>query len=93
MLFRSETLTSAKAVVRVRPDGYTLLASVPRTAIDFDLERERVGLDFSINFSDPAGQRNVARVHWARNGAANVYDLPSEARLEPEMWGEGVVGR
>ena len=51
---------------------------------------DRIGLDLSINFSDPAGQRNVARIHWGRNGAATVYDLPSEARLEPETWGVGV---
>ena len=46
-----------------------------------------------ITFSDPAGQRNVARLHWARNGAAMVYDLPAEARLEPETWGWGVLSR
>jgi hypothetical protein len=87
---RLDPLPGAKAVVRVRPDGYTLLAAVPRAALEFDLDRERFGLDFSINFADPAGQRNVARLHWARNGAANVYDLPSEARLEPELWGDGL---
>jgi len=58
--------------------------------VPFDLDQPRFGLDFSINFADPAGQRNVARLHWGRNGAANVYDLPSEARLEPELWGEAV---
>ena len=42
--------------------------------------------DVDINFSDPAGQRNTTRIHWARNGAALTYDLPTEARLEPDLW-------
>ena len=46
-----------------------------------------------LEVSDPAGQRNTARLHWARHGAATVYDLPSEARFEPGLWGEGVLER
>ena len=83
-----ETLTNVEAKVERRADGYTVTARIPRSVVEFDLERVPFGLDFSLNFSDPAGQRNVARLHWGRNGAANVYDLPSEARLEPEWWGE-----
>ena len=51
----------------------------------------KAGLDLDINFSDPAGQRNTNRIHWARNGAAITYDLPTEARLEPELWGLGIL--
>jgi hypothetical protein len=52
-----------------------------------------VGLDLSVDFSDPAGQRNVCCLRWGRNGAAIVYDLPTEARFEPETWGAGVPAR
>ena len=38
-----------------------------------------------------AGQRNTARLHWARNGSIIAYDLPTEARFEPELWGAGVM--
>lgn len=42
---------------------------------------------------EPTDQRNVARLHGGRHGAAIVYDLPSEARFEPETWGEGLLAK
>ena len=65
--------------------------SLPLAAIGLEGKPARCGLDVSITFSDPAGTVNNARLHWGRNGAAMVYDLPSEARLEPETWGVGVL--
>jgi hypothetical protein len=85
-----ERLANVSVVTKRTPGGYRLEAAIPRSEIGLEGEVDRIGLDLSINFSDPAGQRNVARIHWGRNGAANVYDLPSEARLEPETWGVGV---
>ena len=85
-----ERLADVQVAVRRKPGGYRLAAAIPRAEIGLEGEVNRIGLDLSINFSDPAGQRNVARIHWGRNGAATVYDLPSEARLEPETWGVGV---
>jgi hypothetical protein len=87
---RVEVLSDVTVAVKRRPGGYCLEAAIPRDQIGLAGNADRVGLDFSINFSDPAGQRNVARIHWGRNGAAMVYDLPSEARFEPETWGIGV---
>ena len=88
---RVEPATNVAACVRVRRDGYSLEAAVPWTDLGVGPESRRIGLDFSINFSNPAGERNVARIHWGRNGAAIVYDVPSEARLEPETWGVGIM--
>ena len=85
-----ERLADVSVVTKSTPGGYRLEAAIPRSEIGLEGEVERIGMDLSINFSDPAGQRNVARMHWGRNGAATVYDLPSEARLEPETWGVGV---
>ena len=85
-----ERLADVSVVTKSTPGGYRLEAAIPRSEIGLEGEVERIGIDLSINFSDPAGQRNVARMHWGRNGAATVYDLPSEARLEPETWGVGV---
>lgn len=77
------------AAVQVTAAGYRLLAAIPWRELGLEPTRSEIGLDLSVNFSDPAGQRNVARLHWGRNGAALVYDLPSEARFEPETWGTG----
>ena len=85
-----ERLAGVSVATKRTPNGYRLEAAIPRSEIGLDGAVDRIGLDISINFSDPAGQRNVARIHWGRNGAATVYDLPSEARLEPETWGVGV---
>ncbi len=88
---RVEVLGAVRVAVKTVPGGYRLEAAIPRALVGLEGGVERFGLDLSINFSDPAGQRNVARIHWGRHGAAVVYDLPSEARLEPETWGVGVL--
>jgi len=88
---RVEVLGKVQVAVKTAPGGYQLKAAIPRALVGLEGGVERFGLDLSINFSDPAGQRNVARMHWGRHGAAVVYDLPSEARLEPETWGVGVL--
>jgi hypothetical protein len=88
---RVEVLSDVTVAVKTGEHGYRLEAAIPRSQLGLEPGAERIGLDLSINFSDPAGQRNVARIHWGRNGAAIVYDLPSEARFEPETWGEGIL--
>jgi hypothetical protein len=79
--------------VKLTPGGYQLEAAIPWSATGLDPAAGRIGLDVSVNFSDPAGQRNTARLHWGRNGAAMVYDLPTEAQLEPGTWGVGILGK
>lgn len=88
-----EELAGVRAAVKVFEKGYQLAAAIPWSEIGLSPGVERFGLDLSVNFSDPAGQRNVARLHWGRNGAANVYDLPTEVRFEPESWGFAVLAR
>jgi hypothetical protein len=92
-LERVRPLPEARIAVSVEPHGYRLEAAVPWSSLGHSPDVDRLGLDLDINFSDPAGQRNTARLHWGRHGAAIVYDLPSEARFEPELWGEGVLER
>ncbi len=86
-----EELPDAKCVVKTADDGYVLQASVPLADIGLSGDPVEFGLDLSITFSDPSGTLNNARFHWGRNGAAMVFDLPSEARLEPETWGTGTI--
>ena len=64
---------------------------MPLSDVGLTETTRQFGLDVDINFSDPAGERNTNRIHWARNGAAITYDLPTEARLEPELWGLGIL--
>ena len=93
MLDRVSPLSEARIAVATDARGYRVEAALPWKSLGHTPVGDRIGLDLDINFSDPAGQRNTARLHWARHGAATVYDLPSEARFEPELWGEGVLER
>ncbi len=88
---RVEELPNAKCLVKTAPGGYVLEGAIPLADIGLDGKTGKFGLDISITFSDPAGKVNNARLHWGRNGAAMVFDLPSEARLEPQTWGAGIV--
>lgn len=88
----AETIEVATAVT-VTAAGYRVVAIIPWALSGLDPSRGPFGLDLSVNFSDPAGQRNVARLHWGRNGGAMVYDLPTEARFEPATWGTATVGQ
>jgi len=93
VLDRVSPLSEARIAVVTSPHGYRLEAAIPWKSLGHSPEAARLGLDLDINFSDSAGQRNTARLHWGRHGAATVYDLPTEARLEPELWGEGILER
>jgi hypothetical protein len=84
-----EVLADVPAAVKVLAGEYRLEAAIPWRLLGGLPAGNKCGLDVSLNFSDPAGQRNTARLHWGRNGAAIVYDIPTEARLEPGMWGIG----
>jgi len=93
-LDRVEVLESVRVATRIATVRYRLEAAVPLAAVGLTgkLAGRRVGLDLAINFSDPSGTVNVAKLFWARAGAGIVYDLPTEARLEPDRFGVGVFG-
>ncbi|MFA6292317.1 MAG: hypothetical protein WC637_11075, partial [Victivallales bacterium] len=48
----------------------------------------KLAMDVAVDFSDPAGTRNMAKVWWHR-GASQVSDLPTELRFERNRWGAG----
>ena len=84
-------LTDVPINVQTTPTGYRLEAAIPWTELGLTPAVKQFGLDVSIDFADASGQHNAACLHWGRAGAAMVYDLPSEARFEPETWGVGVL--
>jgi hypothetical protein len=91
VLDKVELLADVKIVIVPTATGYRLEAAIPRAELGLGPEVQQFSLDLSVNFSDASGQRNTARIHWGRGGGAEVYDLPSEARLEPATWGVGVL--
>jgi len=86
-----ELMTNVRTAASITSAGYHLEAAIPWTVLGLTPTTAGFGLDFSLNFSDPAGQRNVACLRWGRNGGIMVYDLPTEARFETETWGVGLL--
>jgi len=91
ILDKVEVLKDAVIAVKTTSTGYNLEVAIPRAEIGLQENTDRIGVDLSVNFSDPAGQRNVACLHWARNSATIVYDLPTEAGFQPDTWGTGIL--
>lgn len=87
---RVDLLPDVRIVVHKQARGYQLAAAIPRSEIGLETLPDRVALDLSTDFSDPAGERNTACLRWGRGGAAHVFDLPVEARFDPDTWGVGV---
>ena len=86
---RLQLLDSAVVAVKVDGQRYRLTATVPLAAIGL---APKPGLvlrgDAGIISSDAAGLTNVARTDWSNKATNLVNDLPSEAWLYPNTWGE-----
>jgi hypothetical protein len=74
-------------------NGYNLEISIPWKALGWDAPPAKFAFETQIIFSDPAGTTNAAMAWWSTRGGAGdtIEDLPSEARLYPESWGEAVL--
>lgn len=68
-------------------ETYILEAKIPLKFLNLKIEKgkETIG-DFALNFSDPSGEINVAKVYW-QSGGAIVTDIPLEAKIFPDRWG------
>jgi hypothetical protein len=86
---RVEVLTGVKVAVKVERERYRVEAAIPLTALGLTLTP---GLtlrgDLGLISSDVQGMTNVARTYWVNKATNLVNDLPSEAWLYPETWGE-----
>lgn len=79
----------------ITKSGYNVEISIPWKALGWDAPPAKFAFETQIIFSDPAGTTNAAMAWWNTRGGAGdtVEDLPSEARLYPESWGEAVLAR
>jgi hypothetical protein len=86
---RVEVLADAQVAVKVGDGRYWLEASVPLATLK--LAPKAGGLfrgDVGFISSDAAGMLNTARTYWANPSTNLVNDLPLEAWLTPDSWGE-----
>lgn len=91
MFDRVQILEAAKIEVKVESARYWVKASVPLAALGLKPQAGQVLRgDAGIISSDAAGLVNMARTYWSNKATNLVNDLPQEAWLYPETWGEFV---
>ncbi|OPZ23593.1 MAG: hypothetical protein BWZ02_03161 [Lentisphaerae bacterium ADurb.BinA184] len=68
--------------------GYIVEARIPLAELGFAAaEGLRLKMDLGILQADADGGTTVRRFYWANPLALTVADIPSEARVQPDMWG------
>ncbi len=73
-------------------DGYVLEASIPLSEIGFKpADGQRIKMDWGILETDASGNAVMQRTYWANKATGIVADVPSEARLTPDLWGVALI--
>ena len=68
--------------------GYVLDVAVPLKSIGFAVQPgTRIKFDWGILETDNEGAAVLSRSYWANKATSTLADAPTEARLEPDMWG------
>src|SRR4029079_15880502 len=68
--------------------GYTIEAAVPLVHLGLKpADGLRLKCDWGVLVSDENGNQVMQRVYWANKSTSIVADAPSEARLQPNLWG------
>lgn len=82
-------LKNAKITVDRKEQGnYTLEATVPLAALKFKpISGMKVAGDVGKVVSDQTGTTRINRLYWCNNNTRTVSDIPSEARIQPNLWG------
>ncbi|WP_439631054.1 hypothetical protein [Gemmata sp.] len=83
-------LANVKVQVRQGPNGWALEAAVPWAALGGKPPAKGGVLRGDLGFltADPNGVATVGRYYWANRSLVVLSDLPSEARVHPNLWGE-----
>lgn len=81
-------LSGARIEHVAEEDGYALEMTLPLAELGLDPVRHgRMRFDWGILETDAEGSSTLRRSYWANPHAPTVADAPSEARLEPSLWG------
>ncbi|MCL2701232.1 MAG: hypothetical protein FWE88_06015 [Phycisphaerae bacterium] len=85
---RVRVLETAKLVLRDGGDRYTVGASIPLSELGLKpAENMRLKLDWGAILTDSNGNSVMRRSYWANQATSIIADVPSEARLHPDLWG------
>jgi hypothetical protein len=68
--------------------GFVFMAAIPLETIGLVAAPNlRLKADFGYLESDAHGTQVLGRHYWSNTATSTLADAPSEARLEPDMWG------
>lgn len=72
-------------------EGYVVEAAVPLKALGFTpADGQRLRFDWGFLATDRSGNQVLRRVYWSNKATGIVADAPSEAILQPDLWGHVV---
>jgi hypothetical protein len=86
---RVRVLENARLVLREHGDQfYTVGAAIPLSDLGLKpAENLRLKLDWGVIVTDSSGNSVMRRSYWANKATSIIADVPSEARLHPDLWG------
>lgn len=85
-------LPEARWATKSSAEGYRIEVALPWKSLGLK-PPQKFPFDLQVIFSDPAGSTNVGSVWWFSNGGPGrtTEDLPTEAQLYPDTWGQAVL--
>ena len=85
---RVRKLDDVKLALEGSADRYVVEVSIPLADLGLKpAENLRLKLDWGILTTDSAGNAVSQRMYWSNQATGIVADVPSEARLHPDLWG------
>ena len=67
---------------------YTVEAAIPLAELAWKpADGQRLRMDWGLLTTGPDGNEVLRRIYWSNKAAATVADAPSEAVLQPQLWG------
>lgn len=70
------------------PSGYIVEAAIPLKSLGLDIgSGKRLKCDWGILETDKDGTVVLARSYWSNQATSTLADLPTEAQLQPDLWG------
>jgi hypothetical protein len=86
---RVRVLPEVRLATAPASDGYTVEAQIPWKSLGItSAPGLKLKADVGILFADSGGTLTVSRQYWSNKVTGLVNDVPGEAELTPELWGE-----
>ncbi len=81
-------LTDVELAVQPTDRGYIVEALIPLQSIGLTISPDTpIRLDWGFLETDKDGTVVLSRTYWSNKATSALADAPSEARLEPDLWG------